>query len=93
MDAVARLLVWLGLITSNRSNRGQTCPRFEGRAVGCAAVGELSGWEIAEEFHGAGRMMLLCWQWWLVGRSCKRAAARQRGSSAQVNGRRRCQKT
>ena len=30
MDAVARLLVWLGLITSNRSNRGQTCPRFEG---------------------------------------------------------------
>ena len=55
-----------------------TCPRFEGRAVGCAAVGKLSGWETEDEFHGAGRML------W---RSCKRAAARQRGSTAQVNGR------
>ena len=83
MDAVARLLVWLGLITSNRSNRGQTrvadVPDSKRKSAACCQ-GE--GREESEDARGEeGDLLAVCgWRSWWSAMMCENQSAKGPGT-------------
>ena len=80
MDAVARLLVWLDLITSNRSNSGQTDMSPIRRKSAACCQGE--GREETEDARGEeGDLFAVCsWRGWWSAMMCENQSAKGPGT-------------